>query len=89
MELPVLTVSFDDGTTYEVAAKPRDLLAVEKAGIDLTNGHAVEGMYAVALSALARMQRTGEIPADVKLPESVDALADVADVEGKAEGPQE
>jgi hypothetical protein len=80
MELPVLSIQFDDGTSYQVEARPRDLLAVEKDGIDVTS-QPIYGMYAVAYAALRRMKRTGVIPTEVTLPATVDELTEIADVQ--------
>lgn len=82
-------MTFDDGAVYEIEAKTRDLLAVEKQGYDITEGQPIAIMYAVALACLQRMQRAGEIPADIDLPKSLDDLAEVADVEGKDQGSPE
>lgn len=81
MELPTLTVRFDDGTEYTVEARARDLLAAENAGYDFMGAKPLGAMYAVALGGLHRMQRTGEIPIEIDLPKSVDDLAAVADIE--------
>jgi hypothetical protein len=80
MELPVLSIEFDDGTSYQVEARPRDLLAVEKDGIDLAT-KPIYGMYAVAYAGLRRMKRTGAIPAEAVLPTTVDELTEIADVQ--------
>lgn len=82
MELPVLVVSFDDGTEYKVEAKARDLLGAEQAGHAFDAERPMSSLYAIAFAGLARMQRTGQIDADINLPGSVDELAKVADVAG-------
>lgn len=79
-------VSFDDGGTFEVVAKARDIALAERQGLDVNTAPPVFTTYAVALAALGRMQRAGDIPADVKLPESVDSMLDVADVEDLDDG---
>lgn len=87
MDLPTLVVMFDDGTVYKVEAKARDLLTAEQAGHPFDAERPISGMYAIAHAVLQRMQRTGEIPADVQLPATVAELGEVADVEG-AENPK-
>jgi hypothetical protein len=82
-----MVVTFDDGTSYKVEAKARDLLAAERNGEAFDAARPLSGMYAIAQAALARMQRVGDIPADVKLPATSAELGDVADVEG-AEDPK-
>jgi hypothetical protein len=88
VELPVLSVVFDDGSEYKVEAKARDLLAAERAGHPFDAERPMGSLYAIAHAALGRLQRAGEIPADVVLPASVDDLAEVADVAGVEEDPK-
>jgi hypothetical protein len=77
-----LVVSFDDGSEFKVEAKARDLLSAERSGHAFDAERPMSSLYAIAHAGLGRMQRAGEIPADVKLPGSIDELADVADVAG-------
>jgi hypothetical protein len=82
VELPVLSVVFDDGREYKVEAKARDLLAAERNGHPFDAERPMGSLYAIAHAGLSRMQRTGQIPAEVTLPATVEDLADVADVAG-------
>lgn len=79
--IPPMTVTFDDGTEVLVVPKSRDMAGAEAAGFDFTAGGPIRGMYAVAFATLNRMSRQGSLPDGVKVPESLEALLDAADVD--------
>lgn len=72
-------VSFDDGTSIEVQSSSRDMVALEKAGIDLTTMTPILGSYTLAHATLQRLKRVGKI--DIDVPDTADELADLADLE--------
>lgn len=76
--LPPLRVTFDDGVSLELQPRPRDMAIAERRfGFDYTEGGAFGGIYATALACLSRMN--GEL--DRELPDTIDALMQIADVE--------
>jgi len=81
-KIPPMTVTFDDGTEVRVEPKQRDMLGAEAAGHDFTEGKAIGAMWAVAFSALQRMERAGNLPEGVTLPATLQGFMDGADVEG-------
>ncbi|MFZ5863020.1 MAG: hypothetical protein ACOYXR_09300 [Nitrospirota bacterium] len=81
------TVVFDDGATVEAEVRSRDLVRLEEAGIDLEAVPPMRGSYILAHAALQRMARQGLT--DVAVPETVEALMDVADLEAVEDGDPE
>ena len=80
LHMPPMTITFDDGTDIVVQPKPRDLALAERDyHHDYAEGGVFRGTYATALAALGRMKRAGSI--SFELPETVDGLMDVADIE--------
>lgn len=84
-------VAFDDGSEVEVQSSSRDLLALEKAGVDLQSLSPIAGSYAIAHATLQRYKRRGLT--DIDVPDTADELADIADLvpvdddpEGKGSG---
>jgi hypothetical protein len=80
------TVAFDDGRQVEVQGSSRDLLALEKQGVDVTTMKPVEGSYVLAYAALVRAKAKGLI--DVDLPDSADELMDCADLAASEDDPE-
>lgn len=81
--IPPMSVTFDDGTVVRVVPKSRDMVGAEAAGHDFTSGGPIRAMYAVAFSALQRMDRKGDLPDGVELPATLEALIDGADVDAE------
>lgn len=79
MEKQSFLVHFDSGQTVEVEYKSRDIAKLERAGVVIEDTSPVVGSYALAFVALERMKRQGAI--DFDLPESAEALEDVADID--------
>lgn len=79
VSFPRLLVEFDDGRSVELQAKARDMIAAEASGIYMEPGQGQRSFYVMAFFAMKRMIRTGELPEDFVLPESVDDLLDIAD----------
>lgn len=90
MQFEKIRVVFDDGHDVVVQIKSRDIAKMERLGLDLHEMSNIVGSYSLAFTALQRMKRTGEI--DFDLPESSEALEDIADldtievVEGEGSG---
>lgn len=85
MEMSHLTVVFDDGPRVEVDPKSRDFAWLEREGIGIgEDTPPMTATYSVAFAALHRMKRKGDL--DLDLPETVDALMDVADIEVHGDG---
>lgn len=72
-------IRFDDGTEVEVQSSSRDMVALEKAGVNLTEMTPILGSYVLAHASLQRLKRLGKI--DVDVPDTADELADLADLE--------
>jgi hypothetical protein len=72
-------VKFDGGQEVVVEFKSRDLAKLERSGISIDESNAAVGTYALAFVALSRMDRAGLI--DFALPENVEGLEDIADIE--------
>lgn len=89
ISVPLMTVTFDDGHSIEIKPKPRDLVGAEAAGHDFTTAGPIRSMYAVAFAVLRRLERLGELPDGLTVPETLEALIDVADVEGADPDPDE
>ena len=93
MAFKPVRIVFDDGREAEVLTSSRDMLALEKAGVDLSALGPVESSYVIAHATLARYKRQGLV--DFDIPETSDDLADLADLtyvddedpEGKGSGP--
>ena len=82
--IPALRVKFDDGEEFEIVPKARDMALAERDfHHDFTESGTFRSVYATALAVLGRMKRAGEI--DITLPDSIDGLMDIADVEGVEE----
>jgi hypothetical protein len=79
-QIPPMTVVFDDGTEVRIEPKPRDMVRAEVAGIDFTGNTPMQGMYAVAFATLGRMGRAGNLPEGLVVPETLEAMIDIADV---------
>lgn len=79
LELQRFKVSFDDGHEVEAQLKSRDLAVIERDGVDFSTAPPVQGAYMLAFTALQRMKRAGLI--DFDLPDDVDGLIEVADIE--------
>lgn len=76
--LPKLLVTFDDGETVELDPRPRDMAIAERRyKHDYSEGGGFESMYATALACLSRINGT----LDREVPDTIDALMLVADVE--------
>ena len=71
-------VTFDSGEVVEVVPKSRDIAKLERAGVNISEETSMVGVYAIAFAAMQRMVRTGEL--DIELPDTAEALEDVADV---------
>lgn len=80
-QFPKFTVVFDDGTRVDAQASSRDLVGLEKAGVQLSETAPVQGSYILAHAALSRLKRLGKI--DVDVPETADELMDLADIEAE------
>ena len=74
-------VRFDDGTEIEAQASSRDMVALEKAGVNLTGLPPISASYQIAHAALLRMGRVGRLPDGVEIPAKWEQLADLADLE--------
>lgn len=81
MAFPPMSVTFENGTTVEVQAKPKDLARAEIGGHDFQTGGPIAGMYAAAWATLGRMSRAGDLPEGVEVPATLDAFLDLCDVE--------
>jgi len=79
MQAQTLIAHFDGGQSVEVELKSRDYAKLERAGIDFAATTPGVGTYAVVFVALQRMKRQGLI--DFDLPDSAEALEDVADID--------
>jgi hypothetical protein len=77
--IPPVKVVFDDGREIEVRPKARDVAIAERDYNLNEDSGRFRAMYATTLAALSRAKRAGEFDGD--LPESVDGLMDVADVD--------
>lgn len=77
---PALRVHFDDGEIVEVQPRGRDMALAERDyHYDYTGSDRLTGIYVTALATLRRLHRHGEIKRE--LPETPDALMDIADIE--------
>ena len=83
--VPPMLVQFEDGTKVRIVPRPKDLVRAEIAGHDFQTGKPMTGMYQVALATLGRMGRAGDLPAGLKLPETLEDFVDQADVEAEDE----
>lgn len=83
--IPPMTVTFEDGTTVEVHAKPKDLARAEIGGHDFQTGGPIAGVYAAAWAALGRMSRAGDLPEGLEVPDTIEGFLDVCDVEAQQE----
>lgn len=79
MQLQTFRVIFDSGEDIEVQLKSRDLAIAEREGFTFDEAKPMGGSYALALVALRRLHRSGAVETD--LPDTADALMDVADLE--------
>ncbi len=78
---PPLKVTFDSGEEFVLEPKPRDMALAERDyQTDYASSKPFRSAYATALATLSRLHRAGELNGLV-VPESIDALMDVADVE--------
>jgi hypothetical protein len=76
---PPTVVVFDDGNRVEIQTSSRDMLALEKEGIDLAGVGNVEGGYIIAHATLKRYERQDRLGFSV--PDTWEGLADCADLE--------
>lgn len=74
-------VAFDDGSEVTVQPSSRDMLALEKAGVSFEELGPIEASYALAHTTLKRYERLEKLPAGIVVPDTPDALADVADID--------
>lgn len=81
MKTPPALVTFDDGTEIVVQGRSRDLLAIERSGVDVANVAPMEMGYRSVYAALERMKRNGELPEGFELPASVEEFMDGADID--------
>lgn len=85
-------IVFDDGREATVQTSSRDMLAIEKAGVQLAELGPVESSYVIAHHTLTRYKRQGLVEFDV--PDTAEELSEVADLdyvdedaEGKGSAP--
>lgn len=78
---PKFRVMFDNGDSFEVASRTRDYEKLEREGVNIAELPPIRGSYQLAHLVLSRLARTGDISPSEPLPESVDGLIDVADLE--------
>jgi len=71
-------VSFDDGRRCEAVSSSRDLLRLERDGINPFDRGNIESSYVIAWATLQRLKRAGVIEFDV--PETAEELMDQADL---------
>lgn len=81
MQFSKITVALDNGDRFEVLPASRDLLKLERDGVDLEHVPSIEATYRVVHAVLLRLERTGAISPSEPIPESWEGLADVADVD--------
>ena len=81
MAIPKFTVTFDNGDTFDLQVRSRDMAKAEAEGFDFGTTPPVRGSYQLALYVLHRLVRSGQIEPTDPLPETVDDLIVVADLE--------
>ena len=80
MQMMPFVVEFDDAEPFQVQPTSRDLVKLEKDGVDLQAVGNMIGGYTMAYAALQRLDRQGKLPDDVKLPKSLDDFMEAADL---------
>ena len=88
MQLVPFIVAFDDAEPFEVQPTSRDLARMEKDGIVLADTTPIIGSYTMAWYALARLDRTGKIPAGVVVG-TLEEFMDSADIDAVDDGDPE
>ncbi len=79
LALPPLRVTFDDGETFDLEPRPRDMaLAEVRFHHDYSAAGGFASMYATALACLTRMNG---LLGEREVPTTIDALMLIADVE--------
>lgn len=89
MNLVPFVVAFDGADPFEVQPTSRDLVKMEKDGIDLQATTPLVGSYTLAYYALSRLDRQDKLPAGVQVPKSLDAFMDAADIDAVDDGDPE
>lgn len=79
MQMQAFRVVFDTGQVVDVQLKSRDVAKAERLGVRMSDTEPTIGAYALAYVALQRMKRNGEL--DMALPDSAEALEDIADLD--------
>lgn len=81
MEMTEFIVAFDNGDEIKVRPTSRDLLALEREGLDLQAAPQLEATYRIASQALLRLERTKAIAPSAPIPATWEGLAEVADID--------
>lgn len=84
LKADTFVVTFDAGHVVEFEVKSRDIAKLERAGVDMDETTGAVGTYALAFVVLERLKRTGKI--DFDLPDSAEALEDIADIDVVGDG---
>ncbi len=79
---PKFTLTFDDGTVIEAQASSRDMVRIEKDGVNLDEMGGATGSYVIAHAALVRLARTGKLTDEhaALVPDTADELMELADL---------
>lgn len=77
MQLPKVSIAIDDADPIEAQCTSRDLLAMEKDGIDINTMSSMAGGYTMAWYALKRLHRQGKTTVD---PGTLEEFMDSADI---------
>lgn len=80
MQMMPFIVAFDDAEPFEVQPTSRDLVKLEKEGVDINTLSNMVGGYTMAYATLQRIDRQGKLPDGVVLPRSLDEFMDSADL---------
>lgn len=76
---------FDDGTRIDMQSSTRDLLKLEQTGVVFRDLPPFEATYRLAYVTLQRYARLERLPDGFEVPESAEALMDLADIDAQAD----
>lgn len=81
-----MTVEFDGAEPFTVLPKSRDLAKMEQDGVALAETSPIVGSYTLVYYALRRLERAGQLPDGVEVPDSIEAFIDAADLDSIEDG---